>query len=95
MSSRVLNNASELLENGRYLAIVIGDMYKNSKWVPLGFYCMNATQKKQGFKLRSIVVKNMPGNRGKRNQECVWKYRSLANDYYVFKHEYVLILRKG
>lgn len=93
MFSKVLKNASELLENGRYLAIVIGDMYKNSEWVPLGFYCMNAAQK-QGFKLKSIVVKNMSGNRGKRNQEGIWKYRSLASDYYVFKHEYVLIFKK-
>ena len=90
MFSKVLKNASELLENGRYLAIVIGDIYKNSEWVPLGFYCMDAAQK-QSFKLKSIVVKNMSGNRGKRNQEGIWTYRSLANDYYVFKHEYVLI----
>ena len=93
MFSKVLKNASELLENGRYLAIVIGDIYKNSEWVPLGFYCMDAAQK-QSFKLKSIVVKNMSGNRGKRNQEGIWTYRSLANDYYVFKHEYVLIFKK-
>ncbi|MDO4526687.1 MAG: class I SAM-dependent methyltransferase [Candidatus Saccharibacteria bacterium] len=91
--SKVVKNSSELLENGHYLAIVIGDMYKNSEWVPLGFYCMNAAQK-QGLKLKSIVVKNMSGNRGKRNQEGIWKYRSLANDYYVFKHEYIFVLKK-
>jgi len=92
--TKVLINSYELLESGRYLAIVIGDIYKNSEWIPLGFYCMNAAQK-TNFKLKSIVVKNMSGNRGKQNQEGIWKYRSLANDYYVFKHEYVLIFKKN
>lgn len=94
MFSNVLKNAYDLLENDRYLAIVIGDAYKNSEWVPLGFYCMNSAQK-LGFKLKSIVVKNMSGNRGKQNKEGIWKYRSLANDYYVFKHEYVMIFKKN
>lgn len=31
MFSKVLKNASELLENGRYLAIVIGDVYKKQR----------------------------------------------------------------
>lgn len=94
MFSSVLKNSYDLLENNRYLAIVIGDAYKNSEWVPLGFYCMQSAQK-LGFKLKSIVVKNMSGNRGKQNKEGIWKYRSLANDYYVFKHEYILIFKKS
>jgi DNA modification methylase len=93
MFSRVVRTAYNLLEKDRYLAIVIGDAYKNSEWIPLGFYCMRAAQK-NGFKLKSIVVKNMSGNRGKQNKEGIWKYRSLANDYYVFKHEYIIILKK-
>jgi DNA modification methylase len=93
MFCNVLKNAHELLEDKRYLAIVVGDIYKNSEWIPLGFYCIQSAQK-VGFKLKSIVVKNMAGNRGKQNREGIWRYRSLASDYYIFKHEYVMILKK-
>jgi hypothetical protein len=93
MFCNVLKNAHELLEDNRYLAIVVGDIYKNSEWIPLGFYCIQSAQK-VGFKLKSIVVKNMAGNRGKQNREGIWRYRSLASDYYIFKHEYVMILKK-
>ncbi|MDR0980006.1 MAG: site-specific DNA-methyltransferase [Candidatus Nomurabacteria bacterium] len=93
MLRKVVKNARSLTAENGYLAIVIGDVYKNSEWVPLGFYCMHEAQK-QGFKLKSIVVKNMAGNRAKQGQESIWRYRSLANDYYVFKHEYIFIFKK-
>ncbi|HNV97091.1 MAG TPA: DNA methyltransferase [bacterium] len=89
----VLQNTLSILEDKRYLAIVIGDKYANSKWIPLGFYCMNEAQK-LGLTLKSIIVKNMSGNRGKQNKEAIWKYRALASDYYIFKHEYILIFKK-
>ena len=89
----VLKTSREILQCGRYLSIVIGDIYKKSEWIPLGFYCLNAAQK-QGFLLKSIVVKNMTGNRAKRTSEGIWRYRSLASDYYIFKHEYIMILKK-
>ena len=33
-------------------------------------------------------------NRAKRNQEHLWRYRALANGFYIFKHEYVLLFQK-
>ena len=89
----VLENTASLLEEKRYLAIVIGDKYSDSQWIPLGFYCMNEAQK-LGLTLKSIIVKNMSGNRGKQNKEAIWRYRALASDYYIFKHEYILIFKK-
>jgi DNA modification methylase len=88
----VVKNSVRVLEKGRYLAIVIGDKYSQSKWIPLGFYCMYEANK-LGLTLKSIVVKNMEGNRGKHNQQAIWKYRALANDYYIFKHEYIFIFK--
>ena len=35
-----VSNFTDLLEQKHYLAIVIGDKYANSEWVPLGFYLM-------------------------------------------------------
>lgn len=90
--SMVVKNTIEILEKGRYLAIVIGDKYTQGKWIPLGFYCMNETQK-LGLTLKSVIIKNMEGNRAKQNKEGIWRYRALASDYYIFKHEYILIFK--
>jgi len=89
----VVKNTVNILEKGRYLAIVIGDKYTTSQWIPLGFYCMNEAQK-LGLTLKSIIIKNMAGNRAKQNKEGIWRYRALSSDYYIFKHEYILIFKK-
>lgn len=91
--SVVLKNTIEILENGRYIVIVIGDKYTAGRWIPLGFYCMNEAQK-LGLTLKSIIIKNMAGNRAKQNKEAIWRYRALSSDYYIFKHEYILIFKK-
>lgn len=89
----VLKNTISVLQSGRYLAIVIGDKYTAGQWIPLGFYCMNEAQK-LGLTLKSVIIKNMEGNRAKQNKEGIWRYRALSSDYYIFKHEYILIFKK-
>jgi len=92
----VIENFVGLLDRNRYLAIVIGDKYTNSEWVPLGFYLMQETLKRgQGLKLKSILVKNMVNNRAKLNQENLWRYRALVGGFYIFRHEYILIFKKS
>jgi len=88
----VIQNTLDVLEKNRYLAIVIGDKYTQGKWIPLGFYCLNEAQK-LGLTLKSIIIKNMDGNRAKQHKEAIWKYRALASDYYIFKHEYILLFK--
>jgi len=91
----VIANFSDLLERNRYLAVVIGDKYTNSEWVPLGFYLMQETMKRdKGLKLKSILIKNMVNNRAKLNQENLWRYRALVGGFYIFKHEYILVFKK-
>lgn len=90
---KVIDNSLTLLSPKRYLAIVIGDKYTKGEWMSLGFYSILAAQGRK-LKLKSIIVKNMEGNRGKRAQHTIWRYRALASDYYIFKHEYILIFQK-
>ena len=89
----VLKNTVDILEKDRYLAIVMGDKYTAGQWLPLGFYCMNEGQK-IGLTLKSVIVKNIEGNRGKKNKEGIWRYRALTSDYYIFKHEYIFLFKK-
>jgi tRNA G10 N-methylase Trm11 len=90
--SQVAKNTVKILDKNRYLAVVIGDKYTKGQWIPLGFYCMNEIQK-LGLTLKSVIIKNMEGNRAKQNKEAIWKYRALSSDYYIFKHEYILIFK--
>lgn len=90
---QVLENFTPLLENHRYLVLVIGDKYTRGEWIPLGFRTMERVIK-HGYKLKSICVKDIQGNRGKRNQHNLWRYRALKLGFYIFKHEYIMFFQK-
>ena len=90
---KVVENTYTLLKDGWYCVVVIWDKYQNSEWIPLWFKCMERTQK-VWFKLKSIIVKNMEGNRWKLGTWWIWRYRALSSDYYLFKHEYILVFKK-
>lgn len=90
----VAQNGYDLLDKGRFMTLVIGDKYAKGEWVPLGFECMNVCRQ-VGFKLKAINVKDIQGNeKGKGKQNNLWKYRALKQGFYVFKHEYIIILQK-
>lgn len=90
---RVFDLAWSLLDPGRFMILVIGDKYEKSRWVPLGFKAMGRAERR-GFRLKSIVVKNMEGNRGKRSTSRLWARRAIAGNFYVFKHEYIFVFEK-
>lgn len=85
---------ADVLDHGRYLALVLGDKYANGEWIPLGFLGMQAVLRR-GFTLKSVVVKNFEQTTGKRSQKELWRYRALVGGFYVFKHEYIFICRKA
>lgn len=90
----IARNGFDLLEPGRFAALVIGDKYAKGELIPLGFYCMERMQR-VGFRTKGIVVKNITGNeRGKGKNSNLWRYRALAGGYYIFKHEYVIVFQK-
>lgn len=90
---QVIDNSTKYLEKNRYCACVIGDKYANSQVVPLGFHCMNTFIEK-GFLLKAILVKNFGETKGKANRQGIWRYRAISSDFYIFKHEYIFILKK-
>lgn len=90
---KVIDNSTKYLEKNRYCACVIGDKYANSQVIPLGFYCMNQFIEK-GFLLKAILVKNFGETKGKANQQGIWRYRAITNDFYLFKHEYIFVFKK-
>lgn len=93
LMGQVIEQAAQVLEQGRYLVIVIGDKYAKGDWIPLGFQTMQEALKR-GFALKSIIVKNFEATSGKRQQKELWRYRALVGGFYIFKHEYIFLLRK-
>ena len=92
--SKVAKNGYDMLEKGRFAALIIGDSYKNSEVQPLGFECM-ARMMNLGFRLKGIIVKDIQGNeRAKGKTANLWRYRALAGGFFIFKHEYVMIFQK-
>lgn len=87
-------NTLKFLDKNRYFAIVIGDVYKKSEVIPLGFYALDMIKRHFKVKLKGIIVKNIEGNRGKLKSQNIWRYRALKSDYYIFKHEYILVFKK-
>lgn len=91
---KVAQNGYDLLEPGRFAGLVIGDKYSSKELVPLGFLTMQVMTD-IGFRLKSIVVKNIEGNEiGKGRTNNLWRYRAFAGGFYIFKHEYVIVLQK-
>ena len=91
---KVAKNGYNLLEKGRFAALIIGDKYANSQLIPLGFECMRRMNN-VGFITKSIIVKDMQGNeRAKGKTANLWRYRALAGGFYIFKHEYVMLFQK-
>jgi DNA modification methylase len=93
MFRQVVDNTYPYLDKGRYCAVVIGDKYSSGEWIPLGFYIMQEMIK-QGFRLKSTIIKNFEHTTAKRNQKELWRYRALAGGFYIFKHEYIFLFQK-
>ena len=89
-----MKNGLQYLKKDKYFAIVVGDVYKKSEVIPLGFYVMNAIKQNFKVKMKGIIVKNIEGNRGKLGSQGIWKYRAMNSDYYLFKHEYIFVFKK-
>jgi DNA modification methylase len=90
---KIVDATYPVLDKGRYFALVIGDKYSGGNWIPLGFYAMQEVLKRR-YSLKSIIIKNYDGTKGKRNQKELWRYRAFVGGFYIFKHEYIFLFKK-
>jgi hypothetical protein len=90
----VVAKSVQYLYANHYFALVIGDIYRNSEVIPLGFLLMSAIRSNVHCKLKGIVIKDIIGNQGKIGQEALWRYRALKNGTFLFKHEYIFVFKK-
>ena len=91
---KVAQNGYDMLEKGRFAALIIGDKYANGEIVTLSSDCANK-MREIGFKMKAVIVKNMEGNeRTKGKNANLWRYRALNGGFYIFKHEYIYVFQK-
>ena len=91
---KVAKNGYDMLEKGRFAALIIGDKYAGGELIPLGSMCMEK-MKEVGFTLKAVIVKNIEGNeKAKGKNANLWHYRALAGGFYIFKHEYIYLFQK-
>ncbi|GBF22963.1 restriction endonuclease subunit M, partial [Candidatus Gastranaerophilus sp. (ex Termes propinquus)] len=94
MFEKVAQQGFDLLEKGRYAALIIGDKYANSRLVPLSWECMRRMEA-VGFVTKASIVKNIVGNeKAKGKNANLWRYRALSGGFYIFEHEYIFIMQK-
>ena len=92
---QVAQNGYDLLEDGRFAALIIGDKYADSQIISLGFECQER-MKQLGFIHKATIIKDMQGNeRAKGKTANLWRYRALAMGFNIFKHEYIMIFQKN
>ena len=89
-----VKNVWPFLKTNQYFVLVIGDLWRNGEVLPLGFYLMNAIKNSVQCQLKGIVIKDMVGNKGKLGSEDIWRYRALKSGVFLFKHEYIFVLKK-
>jgi len=90
----VVRSFADLLEEGRYMILVMGDLYSKGEYIPLAFKSMDAILTTGLFKLKAEIIKNINGNRGKIGQESLWQYRALKGGFFIFKHEHIYVFQK-
>ena len=91
---KVAQNGYDLLEQNRFAALIIGDKYAQSRYIPLGFECQRRMEE-LGFVTKAVIVKNIVGNeKAKGKTANLWRYRALSGGFNIFEHEYIFIFQK-
>lgn len=85
--NKVAKEAYRVLKKGKMCAIMMGDIRKSKKIVPLGFRTME-TFLSAGFQSQEIIIKEQHNCRS----AALWQNKD--NDFLLLAHEYIFIFQK-
>lgn len=87
--NKVAKESFRVLKEGKYCAILIGDMRKNRNVIPLGFWVAEKFMN-NGFYIEEMVIK--------RQHNCkttgFWYKNSIKYNFLLLAHEYLMIFKK-
>lgn len=91
----VVRNLNRFLLPGRFLALVMSDIYVKSEIVLLPFECARVIRA-EGYRLKSDIVKNVGTTQGKNfgKGAALWRYRALHGNFSTFAHEHVMVFER-
>ncbi len=84
---KVATESYRVLKQGKMCAIMIGDIRKYGKVIPLGFNVMNCFLR-TGFSLKEIIIKEQHNCRS----TGYWQHRN--NKFLLLSHEYIFVFQK-
>jgi len=91
----IARNLDLSLKPKGYVALVCGDIYKDSEVVPLGFLLSQMWQARfLNYKLKNIVVKDIRGNERGAKSRNLWYSRHCRFGTARFSHEYIFVFQK-
>ena len=85
----VANESYRVLKNGKYCAIMVGDLRKNGSNIPLGFSTLSIFQS-SGFSLKEIIIKQQHNCKS----TGYWIQKSKQYNFLLLSHEYLFVFRK-
>lgn len=88
--AKVAKENHRVLKDGRYCAVLIGDMRKKKHVVPLGFRLIDVYLQ-NGFVLKELIIK--------RQHNCrttgFWYKNSIKHNFLLLAHEYLAVFQKS
>ncbi len=84
---KVASESYRVLKKSKMCAVMIGDIRRGGKVVPLGFQVMNIFLE-QGFFLKEIIIKEQYNCRS----TDYWEKQN--NDFLLLAHEYIFVFQK-
>ena len=92
---KVVANLTPYLPSGKFLSLVMADVYEKSELVLLPYECHQRIRS-LGYRLKSDVVKNVGFTQGKGfgSGRGLWRYRALKGNFCTFDHEHVMTFEK-
>lgn len=85
---KVASEAYRVLKKGKMCAIMIGDIRKYGKVIPLGFRVMECFLK-VGFESKEIIIKEQ------HNCKTTEYWEKLNNNFLLLAHEYIFVFQKA
>ena len=84
---KVARESFRVLKNGKMCAVMMGDIRKKGKIVPLGFCTMNIFIK-EAFQLKEIIIKEQ------HNCKSTSYWNNINHKWLLLAHEYIFIFQK-
>ncbi len=90
---QVVRNVIQYLEIERFLILICGNIYTNKEEQTLGVWCKDIIRR-QGFLLKSHIIKDYGETKGTQNKYNLQYVRNLRGNYNSFYGDNIFILQK-